>query len=168
LGDRERIKLGFTLTEVLVVVLLLGILLGIAAPRMTSSFYGLQLSTGSRDIIALSRYAGQRAVLYEVCYRINFDRTNGKYWLTYQKEPLADPGNYERLHTSLGRIHSLPEKVNILRIIHPSGNYSHITFYPDGTADETRIYLTNDKGKGYVLSTSRLVGRITMEEINAM
>jgi hypothetical protein len=79
---------------------------------------------------------------------------------------LTDPDNYEHLSTSLGRIYSLPEKVEILNIIHPGDNSPYVTFYPDGTADETRIYLRNDRGRVYVLSTSRFVGKITVEEVN--
>lgn len=166
-GRQKKNRVGFTLIEVLLVVLLLGILLGIATPRMASSFSGMQLSTGSKDMIALARYAWQRAVLDEICYRINFDKANGKYWLTYQKELLTDPEKFQHISGSLGKIYNLPEKVKILKIIHPADDFPYITFYPDGTADETRIYLKNDKGTVYVLSTSRIVGKITVEEINA-
>ncbi len=166
-GKRKKNRAGLTLIEILIVVLLLGILLGIASPRMASSFSGMQLSTGSKDIAALARYAWQRAVLDEVDYRINFDQANSKYWLTYRKEPLTDPEKFQHISGSLGKIYNLPEKVKILRIIHPADSFPYITFYPDGTADETRIYLKNDNGKVYVISTSRIVGKITVEEINA-
>lgn len=152
---------AFTLLELLLVVIIMGVLVGLTIPNVKNSFTNIQLSDKCKDIIALIRYGQQQAILNHRNYRLNLKIDKGQYWLTIQKDPVLTPEIYQRLKTSIGKIHTLPRHTQIKEIT-PTANY--ITFYPSGDLDQVQIYLASDTGKTYCLSTTRMVGHVLVEE----
>ncbi len=59
---RARRRRGFTLIELIIVMLLLAIAAGMAAPRMSSFFRGRALNFEARRMLSLTHYAQSRAV----------------------------------------------------------------------------------------------------------
>ncbi|NCC52837.1 MAG: prepilin-type N-terminal cleavage/methylation domain-containing protein [Spartobacteria bacterium] len=73
-GGKQR---GFTLIEVLLVVVIMLISMGVAVPYFMSSFRGAKLRATVRTIIMASRYARATAVLQQMDTAILFDRALG-------------------------------------------------------------------------------------------
>jgi len=157
---------GFTLFELLIVMVLVAIAMGIAAPT-------LGLFTGSRHIknssacfLALADYGRSQAISEGRPYRLNIDTEKGIFWLTVQAN-----GDFEMLGSEMGREFLLPEGVEIkmagklfdLREVevpglrlpgqHGSigspvedGGIEHVTFYPDGHTQTGRFRMTDRRG----------------------
>ena len=71
---------GFTLIEMAVVVLLTGVLVGIAVPRVKDTIAGDRLKKTTRQIIAVSRDLRNDSVREQVDYELYFDIDNGAFW----------------------------------------------------------------------------------------
>lgn len=64
---------GFTLVEMLIVIAILGIVLGIAAPNLSRYRHNVNLREAARDISAEMNLCRQRAITENSRYRISFD-----------------------------------------------------------------------------------------------
>jgi type II secretion system protein H len=76
---RAASRRGFTLIELIVVMVLLTVAVGIAAPRLSAFFKGRALDSEARRVLALTRYAQDRAASEGIPVLLWFDTQNGKY-----------------------------------------------------------------------------------------
>ena len=67
---------GFSLMELLLVVVIMGIAVGIAAPAMVHSIAGNRLRTAGRALVTSARYARSMSILHQtpVILRFNLDQ----------------------------------------------------------------------------------------------
>lgn len=89
-GDRRS---GFTLIEILVVVVISALLAGIALPGFVRAMRGAELRTASRTVLMAHKYARSTAVLRQVQMAILLDRETGELEIIEMKSP---PGSAER------------------------------------------------------------------------
>src|ERR1043165_8289380 len=73
---------GFTLVEVLMVVLLVSVLAAIVLPSMNPGVYD-QLLAAAEVVATDLAYGRSLAVTNNDTYRFTFDLTNNQYWLEY-------------------------------------------------------------------------------------
>jgi len=71
-----RRKSGFTLIEMLLVIIIIGIITAIAAPQFAKSMKGNRLRTAARSVIGAGRYARSMAVIHQRSMAITFDLGN--------------------------------------------------------------------------------------------
>jgi prepilin-type N-terminal cleavage/methylation domain-containing protein len=136
---------GFTLLELIVVLGLVGVLLGLAAPSLKRFFASRQTADAAAQILALTQLAGSRAAAQGTVYRLNIDPQAGAYWLTVQEE-----GAFVDLGCEFGRRFLLPEGTTV-RVESPWGGapLSYIEFYPSGRTEEATIKLEGRQGEIY-------------------
>ena len=77
---------GFTLIEVILVVLILSVIAGLTIPRFSSTYNRFILQKSVEDLAYIMRYAQSRAITKNRVIRLEFDSTLSQYWLT-QAEP---------------------------------------------------------------------------------
>lgn len=80
-------------------------------------------------------------------------------------------GAYSRTGGILGIPKPLPASVSIAQITSPrtaakgANGIEYITFYPDGSAEEFKIYLQSQSGRVFLLSVEQATGHGTIREL---
>lgn len=75
---RANARGGFTLVELLLVLVLLGVIVGISMPYFVHSIRGNRLRVAGRTLVTVSRYARSMAVLKQAEVALTFDLDSGK------------------------------------------------------------------------------------------
>jgi type II secretion system protein H len=72
------VKSGFTLIELILVLVILGVVTAVTVPAVVSSIRGNRLRVASRTVIRMGRYARSMAVLKQQPMVVKFDITKGQ------------------------------------------------------------------------------------------
>ncbi len=126
-------RTGFTLIEVLLVVVIVTIMVAIATPLFRNTLTTIQVDSTAQDITQLMRFLQAKAAAERVTCQLKIDVTAGQY----QAGQLTGAKS-----TSLGQARKIPEGVNVIATKNPA------FFYPDGTIDEVTVYIFRGK-KGF-------------------
>jgi len=133
---------GFTLLELILVMVILSTVLAMAAPSLSGFFGSRQTHDTAAQILALTQLARSQAISEGVVYRLNFDTTERKYWLTAQQA-----GTFEELETGLGQIFTLPkDMVMELDDVDQEDMDMFLQFTPQGTVTAGTVRLIDRRG----------------------
>jgi type II secretion system protein H len=134
---------GFTLLELILVMVILSTVLAIAAPSLRGFFASRQMQDAAAQILALTQFARSQAVCEGTTYRLNFDAAEATYWLTSNQS-----GVFEELGVEFGRVFELPKDTELeLEDIEQDGGERFIAFKPQGTVSPGTIRLIDRRGK---------------------
>jgi len=140
-GARRR-SAGFTLLELVLVMLIMCTVLGMAAPSLRGFFASRKTADAATQIVALTQLARSLAVCEGRLYRLNVDCESGSYWLTAQRF-----GAFERVKRDYGRTFLLPDGTACeLERDDDVASRDYIQFYPDGSQDAATIVLADRQG----------------------
>jgi prepilin-type N-terminal cleavage/methylation domain-containing protein len=138
----RHVQTGFTLIELVLVLVVLSVLLAIAAPSLRGWSRGTKLRDASEQVLAATRFARSQAVTTGTMHRVEFDAGAGAYHVT-----LLDGEQYVDAGGDFGRAVTLPPGIT-LGIVREDGDVSGtITFHPTGRTTPARITLTADWGE---------------------
>ncbi len=151
---------GFSLVEMALLVVLLGVVAGLSVPSFSRSFADLQLRESADQLAYMMRYAQSRSVLAGKTIVMAFDDDGAAYRL--KEVPL--PG-------SEGGAVALPGKLGRRVALSPGIEWDPpqeaVRFYPDGTMDEVRIVLRNQQGRAVTVSTAEQIGYVNVYKFEA-
>lgn len=130
-GKKKGLSLaGFTLIEILLVVVIVAIIISIATPQFRKSLTTIQLANTTQDIAQLMRFLRAKAITEKSAYQLKFDLGSRKY--SAQNISGGKTSIYDKLRF-------IPDNINIAATVNP------VNFYPDGTIDKVTIYLFKGK-----------------------
>jgi len=152
----RRSVVGFTLLELMAVIVILMVVVAFSVPRFRRTFNHLQLQVFANDMIRLLAYANQRAVTRGEVLKIHFDLEGRRYWLASTNES----GKSTRIASKLTRVSPIPETITL----QPSGR--ELNFYPDGRADRFEMSILDHQQDGYRLVTNVWTGRAKLMDAN--
>lgn len=109
-----RRSIGFTLLELVLVMLLLTIIMATAAPSLSNFARGRKSKDAAQNIVALARYARGQAISEGVTYRLHVDPRQNAYWLAKQ-----EGGTFIPIESDFGQHFELPEGVHMETDIEP-------------------------------------------------
>jgi general secretion pathway protein H len=133
-------SIGFTLVELLVVLVLVGMLVAVVFPSIGRGISTVRLRTCCREIAATLRLARSKAVKEQQVYLVGFDLEKNKVELSS-----ADL-RYQRFF-------ALPEGVSIKKAVvlksEQEEDRPHRTYFfsPNGMTEAFEILIGNDRGR---------------------
>jgi len=151
-ADRGKAAVGFTLVELTVVIMLIGIILLVTYPRFEGSFFASNIKLASRRLAAAVRYTQSRAANQRKECRINYDLDHNTYWVSIR----GNDGDFVADASPLSRDHKLPEGVIFEDIISPRDGkvqegQTFTLFLPKGMVDRSQIHLKDETGRRFTL-----------------
>ncbi len=169
-APRPGAKGGFTLIEIMVVLLIIGIVAGMVAMQVTTTD-GVYLRSTARNLVGTVRLTYSVAALNRRPYRLAFDLENQLVWLETKQGKdyvkVDEEGLGERV---------IPDPVYIKRIevmdrVCEDYCVEYIYFTPGGYVEEASIYLAvgpEEEARTITIFTRSMTGRavIVMEEIS--
>lgn len=143
-----RLK-GFTLLEIMVVVILITLLSVLSGGYYLRSRQRWQIEKSAQDIYLLARYARIGALERQSRCNLYVDQAGGRLWLTHFEANEEGEREETVLENRFSRPIELEEPVRIMNVevkpLYDEGEQSgeetnrSITFRPDGTADQALI-----------------------------
>jgi len=151
-----KLNNAFTLIEIILAVVIIGIVLAFAVPNFSKMYSRFQLNKTTDDLLSLSRWAQAMAIGQERAYLLSFSEDRRSYDLLRQtiNEDADNQETFDPVKGSLGRKHTLPESVTL------DTHDDNVEFYPDGTMGDSTIQLKSSDHKT-VLSTAEVRGMMT-------
>jgi type II secretion system protein H len=134
--NRHRPNSAFTLLELVLVLVIIGGILAMAAPSLSGWNRGSKLRDAGDQFLAVTRYARATAVTQAQLHRLNVDPATGTYWLTSQQGQTWIPAQ-----STWGQQFTIPAGFAI-EMTDPQGRrLDSIDFYPNGRTQPARIQI---------------------------
>jgi prepilin-type N-terminal cleavage/methylation domain-containing protein len=158
---------GFTLMELLVVLVIVGLVAAFVVPQVTAPMGGLQLKTASKTIVSAMRYARSQAVSQQQGRVVIFDFEMRKM-MVFKGSDL--PPEYRPDDLPLEKaemIHELPGKVRIEKAVSPAeiitGGLFQVAFFPNGSSTGGEIFITSGENQGFCIKIDFITGLTSLE-----
>lgn len=145
-GAKRIAHNALTFIEILLVIIIIGILIGIALPSFRKTFNNLQLNNFSRELQSFMNYLHERSIVEGKIIYLNIDNELREAWAQMKDK---DTDKDIRLKTL-----RLPDKIKI-----ETQNYQ-ILFYPDGSIDKLTLDVVNQDSQKITLTTQGVYGGV--------
>lgn len=143
-----RLQSGFTLIEIVLVMVVITVALAIAAPSLRNWGKARQRESEAAQLEAVAKWARQRAISDATTYRLNLDAHENSYWVTYQSgQSFIAPGS------SFGRVFTLPEGYGLQAVTPTGAPLDVIEFAATGRTQMASIRLIARDGSTSLLTT---------------
>jgi prepilin-type N-terminal cleavage/methylation domain-containing protein len=137
-------KKGFTLFELIIVVIIIGVVMAISIPFMKKSYEQIRIENHTYNLQKILQFARQKAVLEQKIIRLNIDPSQKRYWLTTRNKRNGS-ADFKRLKGRYGRTYFWPEEV----LVRTKKNYYE--FLHNGEHDIIDIVLSIDQERGFAI-----------------
>ena len=85
-SDIKRTANGFTLLELVLVLLLMGLIAGLTLPFVVSTLDRIKLQSEVRQIASAIQFTRSEAISRKTLFTFNVDINNSQYWLAIPKQ----------------------------------------------------------------------------------
>ncbi|MFB3884248.1 MAG: prepilin-type N-terminal cleavage/methylation domain-containing protein [Thermodesulfobacteriota bacterium] len=150
-------KKGFTLIELIIVLLLAGLAVSLVTPSLFRLSKTAELRGMAQKISAILRYCRSESIHKRQVYQVLFD--------SHQREVRVRSMEDEKVT----RRYALPEGIQIEEVKIPSPQYltevPTIEFYPNGGSNGGSILVGSRDRKGYMIKVHFLTGIVEIEKV---
>jgi prepilin-type N-terminal cleavage/methylation domain-containing protein len=146
-GSRALTPAGFSLLELTIVLVLIGLVAVVVAPSFAGGLSGLQLETSGRNLVTLLKHARTESVGKQKVFRVvleEADHGSGTYFLTNDFGELI-----KRFELPDGYTFEVPhgERLPLM-----------VSFYPNGRSSGGEFALKNRQGKRIPILVDSITG----------
>lgn len=150
---------GFTLIELMVVMLLISIFLAVAIPRFDSGMAHDPLKKVTRWMIHTTRNLRNDAVRLQKVQTLMLDLNNNRMWV------VSETMDEEAAAGAAEQAFRLPSAIRLVDVEFPeadrvSSGTAEIRFHPSGYADNSIIRLEDDDAQRYSFLVEPLLPRV--------
>ena len=146
---------GFTLLELIIVVVVIALVLTVSYPSLSRGSAAIKLRSTGRDVLNTFRYAREKAVTEQVGMRVTVDREKQELVLS---DDLGDGS----------RRYALPEGVKIQRMIQGGTEVAEgpmvVRFLPNGSAEDAEVFLQSKTGAYLRVVTDPITGGARVDQ----
>ncbi len=179
-------KEGFSLIELMVVLVLIGIMAAVIIPEMKGAFEDALLRSTARKLVAVFNLAGSQAVTVNQLHRVRLDRKTGRYFLERSAREGEQGSRFVPVRDVAGGEGELDTRISIEmrrpvtdasgpgdqegRLV-ADGDVQNpnqgeaLSFYADGTADAGEILLRDREGFRLALQINPTTAQIRIVEL---
>ncbi len=118
---------GFTLLELVLVMVILCIAMAVAAPSLSGWSHASRLRDSAEQFLAAARFAHTQAIAECKTYRLYVDPQARTYWVTMQ-----DGQQFVNVGSDFGQVFQLPDGVQMQVTSDSAPTVQYIEFYPSG------------------------------------
>jgi len=156
---RYRNTNGYTLIELVVVMVLIGIMVSLTIPRFRDAMLTDELKKTTREMVGLIRNLRNEAVRNQKAYVLHFDLESGLYWIDS-----TDMSEEERVFAR-EKASSLPGGVRVQDVWHKGKGKkmtgeSTILFNKKGYVQQSAIHLISEDDREFTLVLSPFIGEV--------
>ena len=155
---------GFTLIELTVVIVILGVLLTLIIPRL-GELGEANLKRSSRHLTGMIRFLRGEAQAKKAVYRLRFDIPGGHYWTEVLTQTGDQSVEFKRYHSEIateGELSGQTAFSDVQTGSHPDEPF--IQFTPDGWVEKSFIHLRDGDNKPFTLIVKPLMGDTELHE----
>lgn len=153
---------GYTLIELIVVLVLLGLIFGITVPKFRQNLFSNSLDATSLRLIGLVQELRERAVSSQKSQVLHFDIRNNRIWF------FAKDATEEEQDAARARAFELSEDVRIENVwSQRSGTFYEegaIFFSRKGYVEQSVIHLQSEDGREITLELTPFLGSVKIHE----
>ncbi|MGB9627185.1 MAG: pilus assembly FimT family protein [Thermodesulfobacteriota bacterium] len=160
-------KKGFTLIELIIVLVIVSLSLTLVAPSLSRFSKTTELKGTAQKIVAILRHARSEAIHKGKVYQVIFnpDRREIKVqWMNPDGEEKED----EAQDGSTQKVYNFPSWISIKEVESIKPRYSSelltIEFYPHGGSNGGSFLLEGEDHKGYQIKVHFLTGMVMIEK----
>ena len=177
---------AFTLIELMVVIVLIGVMAAMILPEMKGTYEDALLRSTSRELVSVCGLAASHAVSLNQAHQLLLDRKTGHYSIQMRASDRAPEGRFVSAREVPGGEGELDSRI-VIEIHTASDDRTEaaqrgsspvsagsaraeqrddaITFYPDGTADASEIVLRDRDGFRLALRINPVTARVRIVEL---
>jgi len=149
--SNNPLSLGFTLIEIMLVVVLILIITGVGVPKLSGSFSSTRMKDAVRSTIRVARYARSMAILEQADCTLTF--ATNRISLTSSNATLA--------------VRRLADEIKITRFENLADSNiegNKVLFYSSGMNDGFELTLEDDKNRRQTIECHPITGKVTVDE----
>ncbi len=154
---RSSLKNGFTLIELIIVLLIIGIVSGLVGIMIKRGAGGLELKAFTKNVSATLRYARNHAAAEKKVYSFIIWKDKRAYGL------YSDLSFNEDLEEAVPAVYkAVPESLQLIYENH--ADYLRIDFFPGGNSSGGMVEISDQKEDRFFIIVNRVTGRVTVEK----
>ncbi|MFA9476733.1 prepilin-type N-terminal cleavage/methylation domain-containing protein [Phycisphaerales bacterium AB-hyl4] len=155
---------GFTLLELVMVLLVVGVLLGVSLPTLRPFVSGREVHAAAGEMVAMTRLARSLAVSEARVYRLHVDLELHELWLSHEELP-----EDEAVPVPVARPIVLPGDVAVYwEADDETLRRGYVRFYPNGRSDPGVFELVGRRGEPVLVAARSASERYAVREAAAL
>ena len=162
-----REKGGFTLLEMVVVLMIVMLMTAAVLPMYQGSVTWVRRDRATRDVLSYMKYAQERAIVDVTEYRFYLDTEKGAYWLMRDEGKKDDKEVFSEVKDAGATRTYLPESLAFDRpkARTDKDRKAHfISFYPGGACDYATVTMKYDQTDKITIKTKGRLGQLDVDK----